>query len=395
MNRNAIKKLCTLSLLPAAISLLPAAQAAPPGAVFPDYCMDPALLTPAEQAECTAAGYGGAATPPPLAPPVATCVAQAICQPPAAVDVLGAPLAGVTANDLLRRMADAPRRLAGSSRERRSQGLRWQWAGGADETSRDAMPGLSGFRVRAETLSVGADQRLSDTWAVGGALAMTRSRTHFDRNDSAQQGSSDNLTLYAQWNPWSALSLSMAASGEQSAFNVQRDGGTGAVARSSPRGSGSGLSLMAGYDLASGAWSLSPYCRWDQAHVRIDAFQESGSSDALAVTAQGLSSRTLTAGANVQWSVPQPWGLWLPYVRLEMSSRQDRPNSGATGTLLSDNSALLIPGAGDERNRFGALALGFTVVTQRATTAFFDVQTGFAQQGYRIQRLGAGLRFEL
>jgi hypothetical protein len=147
--------------------------------------------------------------------------------------------------------------------------------------------------------------------------------------------------------------------------------------------------------MAVGAWSFSPYCRWDQAHVRIDAFQESGSSDALAVTAQGLGSRTLTAGANVQWSVPQPWGLWLPYLRLEMSSRQDRPSSGATGTLLSDNSALLIPSAGDERNRFGAVALGFTVVTQRATTAFVDVQTGFAQQGYRIQRIGAGLRFEL
>jgi uncharacterized protein with beta-barrel porin domain len=309
--------------------------------------------------------------------------------------VLGTPLAGAVAQDLLHRMADAPRRLPRSAGERLSQGLHWQWTGGGDEASRGALAGLSGFSVRAETVSVGADQRLSETLAVGGALALTRSRTRFEANESAQQGSSDNLTLYAQWNPWSALSLSLAASQEQSAFQVQRDGGTGALALSSPRGSGSGLSFTAGYDAAVDAWALSPYCRWDEARVRIDDFQESGSSDAVAVSAQGLSSRALTAGVNVQRTVPQPWGLLVPYLRVEMSGRQDRPHSGASGGLLSDNSALLIPGAGDQSNRFGSMALGLTVVTQQGATAFLDYQTGFAQQGYRIRRLGAGLRFEL
>jgi hypothetical protein len=56
---------------------------------------------------------------------------------------------------------------------------------------------------------------------------------------------------------------------------------------------------------------------------------------------------------------------------------------------------LLIPGPGDERNRFGSFALGLTAITQRSYSLFLDFQTGFAQQGYRIQRLGAGVRFEL
>jgi outer membrane autotransporter protein len=253
--------------------------------------------------------------------------------------------------------------------------------------------------VRADTLSAGADRRLNDDLAVGAYLAFTRSRARFEGNDSAQRMSGDSLTAYAQWTPLAAmapaLSVSLAASHEVSEFEVQRDGGTGLLARSAPKGTGSGLALTASYDAVLGAWSLSPYLRWDQVRVQVDAFQEFGSTDVVSVGAQDLQSSTVSAGANLQASVPQSWGLLLPYIRVELSSRQDRPGGSATGRLLADNSPLLIPTPGDERNRFGAVAVGLTAITQHAWSLFVDFQTGFAQQGYRIQRLGAGLRFEL
>jgi outer membrane autotransporter protein len=153
--------------------------------------------------------------------------------------------------------------------------------------------------------------------------------------------------------------------------------------------------LNVGHDLVIGAWSVSPFVRWDAVRVRVDAFQEAGSSDAVAVEAQRLRSQTLSGGANVQFSVAQSWGLLLPYLRVEWSERQDRPGGQAGARLLADNSPLLIPTAGEERRHSGALAVGLTAVTQRSFSAFLDFQTGFAQQGYRIQRFGAGLRFEL
>ncbi len=391
MNRHAIQRLCTLTLLPATLSGGPVAHAAPatvPG--LPASCAVPSVLTPAEQAACAAAGYGGVATPPapPSAPaPVPPPVPPA---PPSGLDTLSTPLVAGAAQDLLHRL-----RLPGALRGQASHGLIWRAGGGGEQTRRDATSMLSGFRVRAETLSVGVDRAVGDDWAVGAALALTRSRTHFEGNASGQWATSDNLTLYTQWTPWAGGSVSLAASHEQSAYQVQRDGGGGLLARSSPSGSGSGLALTAGHDVVLGAWSVSPYLRWDQVRVRVDAFQESGASDALAVGAQALRACTLSAGANLQWSVPQSWGLLLPYLRMEWSERRDRPGGEVGGRLLSDNSALLIPGAGDERSHAGSVAVGFTALTQRSFSTFVDFQTGFAQQGYRIQRLGAGLRFEL
>jgi outer membrane autotransporter protein len=187
----------------------------------------------------------------------------------------------------------------------------------------------------------------------------------------------------------------LSASHERTSFNVRRDGGQGQIADSTPQGAGSGLALSAGYDFLLGAWSLSPFVQGDQILTRVDAFEESGSSDAVAVDPQRLRSSTLNVGFNVQFSSAQNWGLLLPYARVEFSQRQDRVGGDPRGRLLSDGTALLIPSPAEVNRRYGSIALGITAVTQRSLSAFVDIQSGFGHSGYRVQRFSLGLRSEL
>jgi outer membrane autotransporter protein len=274
-------------------------------------------------------------------------------------------------------------------------GLQWQFRNDADRILQDVAPGLSAFALRAHTVSWGADRRLGESWAVGGSMALTRTHIAFSGNQSVQQASSDNVTAYGLWSPVSAASVTLSASHERTAFNVRRDGGQGQIAGSTPQGAGSGLALSAGYDVMLGAWSLSPFVQADQILTRVDAFEESGSSDAIAVDPQKLRSNTLNVGFNVQFSSAQNWGLLIPYARVELSQRQDRAGGEPRGRLLSDGTALLIPSPAEGSRRYGSIALGITAVTQRALSAFVDFQSGFGHSGYRAQRFSLGLRSEL
>jgi outer membrane autotransporter protein len=392
MNRSAIRNLCSLAMVPAAfLGTQKAGSQVLPPQISQSFCQSSTTLSAADLAACAAAGYGGQATPAPLSPP------QATPSSPAGLDALTAPSLVSTTEDIRHRL-DAGRGRARTLRAGTpvaSQGFQWQFGNDADRIAQDPAPGLSDFALRANTVSVGADRRLGESWAVGGSMALTRTHIAFSGNQSRQKASSDNVTLYGLWSPASAASATLSASHERTSFRVQRDGGLGQIAGSTPQGSGSGLALSAGYDFMLGAWSISPFVQADRILTRVGAFEESGSNDASAVDSQKLRSSTLNAGFNIQFSTAQSWGLLLPYARVELSQRQDRMGGESRGRLLADGTALLIPTPAEGDRRYGSVALGITAVTQRALSAFVDIQSGFGHSGYRVQRLGLGLRYEL
>ncbi len=263
-----------------------------------------------------------------------------------------------------------------------------------DYLRQDGSP-QSEFKVRTTTLSLGADYRLNDDWVMGGNLGYSHSHVDFDNSASDQKSNGTHATAYASWSLTPAAYLSASLSYEASKFDLQRDAGNGQVTFASPRGHGVGVSLTAGRDFLVGAWSIGPYARWDNVTSDIDAFNETGAPTAVSVSSQRTRSNTLNVGAQTQVSVPTSWGIVLPYVRLELSHRNDSHSRNPGATLLSDNTSLLIPAAVDARDNFANAAAGISGVNQGGISWFFDYETGLAQQGYRTQRFGLGLRFEL
>ncbi|HZE90124.1 MAG TPA: autotransporter outer membrane beta-barrel domain-containing protein [Rhizobacter sp.] len=264
-----------------------------------------------------------------------------------------------------------------------------------DYLRQNGSPGQSQFDARTTTVSVGVDYRLNDDWVMGGNVGMSDSHVGFTDSASDQKSRGNQATVYASWSLSPATYVSATLSYEASRFDLTRDDGSGQVSFASPRGHGVGLSLSAGHDFVMGPWSVGPYLRWDRVTSDVDAFDETGSASAVSVGSQRTQSNTLNLGAQTQFSVPVSWGVLLPYVRAELSHRNDATRKAATATLLSDNTTLLIPTAAETSNHYGSLAVGVSGLHQRGISWFLDCESGLAQKDYRTQRFGLGLRFEL
>lgn len=253
----------------------------------------------------------------------------------------------------------------------------------------------SEFKLRSTALSVGADYRLNDDWVIGANAGGSRARIDFAESVSEQKSRGGQVTAYANWNVADSAYVSATLSYEATRYALQRDDGIGGMAEARPGGKGLGLSLSAGRDINFGAWSLGPYVRIDSVTSRIEAFEESGSTEALSVSRQTVRSTSYNLGAQVQTSVPVSWGLVLPYVRVEATHRTQRTRDAASATLVNGNTTVLIPTNADTSAGYGNVALGVSSVHQGGMSWYADYETGVAQKGYRSQRLGLGLRFEL
>ncbi|HEY0818064.1 MAG TPA: autotransporter outer membrane beta-barrel domain-containing protein [Rhizobacter sp.] len=253
----------------------------------------------------------------------------------------------------------------------------------------------SEFKLRSTALSVGADYRVNDEWVLGANAGGSNARIDFADSLSEQKSKGGQVTAYANWSVTPSFYVSATLSYEATRYALQRDDGIGGVAEARPGGRGVGLSLSAGHDMSFGAWSLGPYVRIDSITSRVQAFEESGSSEALSVSAQTVRSTTYNLGAQLQTSVPVSWGLVLPYVRLEATRRTQSTRDAASATLVNGNTTVLIPNDADTRSGYGNVALGVSSLHQGGMSWFADVETGVAQKGYRSQRFGLGLRFEL
>lgn len=253
----------------------------------------------------------------------------------------------------------------------------------------------SEFKLRSTALSIGADYRLNDEWVFGANTGGSNARLDFAESLSEQKSKGGQITAYANWNVTTAAYVSATVSYEATRYALQRDDGIGGVAGARPGGRGLGLSLSAGRDMNFGAWSVGPYVRIDSVTSRIEAFQESGSTEALSVSRQTVSATSYHLGAQVQTSVPVSWGLVLPYVRVEAARRTQRTRDAANATLVNGNTTVLIPNTADTSAGYGNVALGLSSVHEGGMSWYVDYETGVAQKGYRSQRLGLGLRFEL
>ncbi len=277
----------------------------------------------------------------------------------------------------------------------REQRLGVYIAGLGDRLRQKNTPNQSEFTARTTSVSVGADYRLNDAWVMGANAGVSDSRIGYSSLASKQESTGTQATAYASWSPTPTTYLSAALSYEASKFDLTRDDGNGQLSFASPRGRGLGFSLSGGRDFSTGPWSFGPYVRWDSVNSRINAFDETGSPSAVAMGSQSLRSDTLNLGAQTQFSVPVSWGVMLPFVRMELSHRNDKTRQAATATLLSGNTPLLLPTATNFSDTYGTVGLGVSGVNQGGMSWFVDYESGLKQNGYRNQHLGLGLRFEL
>lgn len=265
------------------------------------------------------------------------------------------------------------------------------YALGADQSRReggDAASGTSALRVSRVDITVGADYRFNDQWTAGASLGLGRTRMRHFGDDAKVDGNSGNLTGYGSWSPSSASYVALAISTEKTRYTVRS---TDAASSAQDRASGTslGISLSAGYDLNLGAWTLSPYARADEIASRIGSFGDGAGS----TTGR---SGAISAGSQLQTSIPTSWGLIAPHARIEFTHITGWHLQGESGmSYAAGTGPLPTPNPWAIDRQYGQFGLGASAILQRGLTLFTDYNTGFAQKNVSSWRFTLGVRSEL
>jgi large repetitive protein len=196
------------------------------------------------------------------------------------------------------------------------------WAGGAvDFGSRDGRPGggSSSFDFNTSGLSLGADYRVSQSFAFGAGFGYGRDDSDIGNNGSRSKADSYNLAFYGSYHPTPATYLDGLIGYQWMSFDSRRfvtDDGN--YVNGSRDGKQYFASLAGGYDYLTGRWHLSPYGRLDAASGTLDGYTETGDSTyALTYRDQDVKTTTASLGMRADYQYTVDNGTITPQFTVE------------------------------------------------------------------------------
>ena len=81
---------------------------------------------------------------------------------------------------------------------------------------------------------------------------------------------------------------------------------------------------------------FNPYTRFEYTHLELDGYQESGGGGfAMDVGSQSISSAISTLGTQVSYNSSQPWGILVPFIRVEWEHQYLNNNQNIPMTLAA------------------------------------------------------------
>lgn len=269
-------------------------------------------------------------------------------------------------------------------------------AGGLEDGQQIATADSPAFRTRTTGATVGADYRLTPQWVVGAGLGLLETSTRFAVGTGRQYTKGQSGTVYTSWSPTPSLYFDAAYSMDRSRYEVKRDDLVNDAAFGRTEGKGTGVTLTANYDQRWGAWTLSPYARYEQVDVRIQAFDEFGSTNSLQLGDQRVKAGTATLGMHAQYNLSTNFGIVTPHLRIEMTRVTDEQQDPVRARLLNSSAVLFVDSpAGRADRNYGSVALGVSAQLRRGITMFLDLESGFGQVNYRLTRVNSGVKLEL
>lgn len=253
--------------------------------------------------------------------------------------------------------------------------------------------GGSGLKIGTKGVSLGADYRMSRQSAAGVALGLSRSSTDVSGLADAQRARGTSLTVYGSYEPAPRWYLDGALSWARNRFELQRNTGLGGIARAETDGTGSGLSLTAGYQFLGQRTVVSPYLRAEVLRVSVDGYTETGDSPVV-LGEQKVGSNALVAGSEFQWIVPTRLAIWVPHARLEWQHQTQRNRDNLAATLVGSGVQVAVdPLAAADRN-FGNVSLGISAQLRRGLALFVDYETLFGKDDVSERRVSFGAKLE-
>lgn len=241
-------------------------------------------------------------------------------------------------------------RLAGQ-RDGSERGGVWV-QGLSSNMDQDGRGGDNGYSANSSGMAVGVDGRLNDATTVGAAYSYLNSNIHSDLGNKTEvQGNA--LSLYGNWslqNWFVDGSLSYGFNDNDSKRHV-----AGTTAKGSYDSRALSASVLGGYSFKpSGSVLIEPRVAARYSSVRMDGFNEKGSSAALSTGSQRYEVGELGAGVRLAGNLPLGAGTLQPEATLMAYHDLMGDRVAQTSSFVNGGSTFSVTGASVARDSYEA-----------------------------------------
>lgn len=236
-------------------------------------------------------------------------------------------------------------------REKQQRGGVWV-QGLSSNMDQDGRGGANGYSANSSGMAVGVDGRVSDTTTLGVAYSYLNSNIHSDQgNKTDVEGHA--LSLYGNWSlqDWFVDgSLSYGHNDNESKRHI-----AGTTAKGSYDSNVLSASVIGGYSFKpSQAVVIEPRVAARYANVRMDGYDEKGSSAALSTHSQRYEVGELGAGVRLAGNLPMGAGSVQPEATLMAYHDLMGDRVAQTSNYVLGGSAFTVTGASVARDSYEA-----------------------------------------
>lgn len=270
-----------------------------------------------------------------------------------------------------------------------------------------------GFKSESSGLTAGVDYRVNPQIFVGAAIGYNRQDSDFRNDRGGMDTSGLSITGYASWyndkNWYVDGVLTLGRNDYQVSrhinYTIAALGGGTTVVNQTARGKTSGdlssLSVSAGRDFQSGAWSYGSYLRGSLARADIDAYSEritgsgAGTGLGLAVDSRSFDSQTATLGGRLSYTSSRDWGILTPNLQFEWEHELKDDAQRVVSRFIHDpgNTSVVVDGDPLDRSYFN-VGLGLSAIFPGGRSAFVFYEQLMGRSGQSQGTLSLGVRIE-
>lgn len=258
---------------------------------------------------------------------------------------------------------------------------------------RDQSINESGFESDAYGVTAGLDYQLSDALLIGAAFSYTSTSADIARRGGSLETDSYGGFAYATYTIGGGWYLDAMGGYTQNEHDQARNvayrvrgtagtRGTNQVANSNLESDEIAGSLKLGFDAVHGAFTVSPYLRFDAAQVDIDGYTETmsrptslGNGLALQIDEQSFTSLMTALGAQFGYLSPQSWGTWYPQVFAEYVHEFDNEGDPVTGRFVNAPDVSFRMGIDEPDEHFANVGVSSSFIFNGGQAAYVSYQS--------------------
>jgi outer membrane autotransporter protein len=266
----------------------------------------------------------------------------------------------------------------------------------------------SGFDFDTYGLTIGADYRITQQFVLGSALGYIDAQTELDNNAGDLDTQGYSLSFYGTYYHAQNYFLDFAATYGSNNFDQKRRidyqlNGLADVSQDlSADYDGDLYSLFvgSGYEFNRGEWAFGP--RFDLEYLRsnVDEFteeasypNEDGGGWATRVSDTKQTWLTFNFGGKVTYTYSAPWGVMLPYARLDWLHEFKDDAQTNTAYFVDDLNGNAIEITTDDPDRdYMRLRIGTSMQFKNGIAGFIDYDTLLANSQWSHHNISLGMR---